>query len=194
MMQYRSNINLVLSRISKALQSIEPGSDVYDKTMRLGTESVRGVMLTRIHEDGQAADGSAIGSYSKKPLYANPLVIPGQTFQPEGKTGKKVFDSTGKQHKDKYFDGGYAALREATGKRSDTVNLNFSGIMQNTLQTFPTATGYGLGWDSEEMLLRARALEKKYGKRIWFLSDSEKEGFITTIKEGLQNGLSGSNN
>lgn len=180
-----------IDKLIKSLEEIAPGNERFDANMRLASESVRGLMLTRIHEDGKAADGSQIGTYSTKPMYANPETTPGATFTPEGKTGRRVFESTGANHKTKYFDTGYKGLRNAIGKQSDSVNLNMSGIMQNTFMTMPTQDGYGLGWESDEMLNRARALEVKYGRPIWALTAEESAALTDVLKEKIQNGISG---
>lgn len=183
MISIRHNITQVVLDIAARLRTIDAGGVVYDTTMRTTAETIRGEVVKRIHERGEAGDNSQIGTYSTKPMYANPATLPGQTIKiaAEGKTGKTVFDTTGAPHLTKYFASGYKELREAIGKSSDKVNLNLSGNLQNELVTIPTAKGYGLGWLDEKKYWRAQRLEAKYGKRIWALTTTEKKQLLDTI-------------
>ena len=65
---------------------------------------VRASNLRRIHNDGKAANGSNIGSYSTKPMYVSLKASP-RKFTPKGKTGKTKF-ANGKSHKSGYFRDG----------------------------------------------------------------------------------------
>jgi hypothetical protein len=59
MIEFNSNLQSVMRRISTAIQSI----DVEKMTGEMATE-VGGMMRKRIHEQGKASDGSGIGTYS----------------------------------------------------------------------------------------------------------------------------------
>ena len=84
-------------------------------------------------------------------------------------------DATNKQQlrRTMYLADGYEEFRRIQGRRVDTVNLSLSGQLNNQLVVIPTQTGYGIGWQNTEFLNRAYALEKKYKKLIWALTENE---------------------
>ena len=103
---------------------------------------------------------------------------PGKSFgRPIGKTGKSKFTTSkkaGQDHTSRYFPGGYNEFKTAIGRNKlGTVNLSLSGQLNSQLTVQPTARGYGFGWPDEEKLKRARALERKYGKKIYDLTEDE---------------------
>lgn len=140
--------------------------------MRTVATSMLGVVKNRIHEEGLAANGTQIGQYNAtNPLYVNPLKAP-RAFPVKGKTGKVRFKSTGAPHKTRFFES-YKAFRQQVGRPVDKVNLSLSGQLNSQFVVIATDKGYGLGWNNEEMPLRARGLEKKYAKVIWGLTENE---------------------
>lgn len=76
----------------------------------------------RIFEDGKTSAGASIGSYSTKPLYADPNTTPKAT----NKTGK-----TGNQIKGGYYAGGYRELRSQQGREAGFKNLRFTNELQS---------------------------------------------------------------
>ena len=129
-------------------------------------------MQERIHTLGLAADGSTIGSYSSTPIYV-PTQI--SKMNPVGKRGNSSFKN-GKLHRSHYFAGGYRAF-----KNKSTVNLTLTGELRNQLIAIHT----GVGWHDEQQYERALALEKKYGKSIWNLTNQEQEKLQKLILEKL---------
>lgn len=107
----------------------------------------------RIFIDGRKSNGSAIGSYSTKPMYINPNYVPPRktnkgrsSFKLEGLEptvgmfGEHIFTpetawhgvkgtKAGDPHRTTYLKGGYKELRNRIGRRIDKVNLTFTNDM-----------------------------------------------------------------
>jgi hypothetical protein len=189
MLTLLTNINTVVSKYLAKLQSIKPGGKVYEEAMHVAADGALTATRARIHERGQAADGSAIGAYSTTPMYVSAADAkapnPGD---PIGKTGKTVF-ANGNPHKSRYFAGGYNEYKTAIGlNAAGSVNLTLTGEMRDTYEVIKTADGYGLGWDDDELSKRAAALEDRYGKKIWTLTADERKALIDTVTDKLHIG------
>lgn len=186
-MKLRTNIHQVIDPIVQKLQSPVP----YDKVLRIVATSMLGEIKVRIHQKGIASDGSDIGKYSTKPAYFPPVSgLP--KFDAQGKTGKKVFASgekKGQAHKTRYFETGYSGLRGATGRQVSKVDLSLTGQLDKQFTIIPTEKGYGLGWPDAEKLIRAKGLEKHYGKEIWNLTADEREKAILIANEEINNAI-----
>src|SRR5947199_191521 len=120
MLTLKTNINEVLDRTMQRLTAVMSGGAVYDKAMYDSAENQLHNSLGRVHTAGIASDGSDIGHYSTRPMYANPANSP-TGFSAEGKTGKTVFAKTGQPHLTRYFAEGYKQYREQMGLPSDKV-------------------------------------------------------------------------
>lgn len=181
MIRVKTNINSVISSLNGKISSFLPGAENYDGLLRTVATSMIGVVKTRIHEQGKAADDNIIGEYSTKPLYIGSSGNPGSKKlfgKPVGKTGKSEFASgkkKGQPHTSKYYSGGYKQFKTEIGRNQlGTVNLSLSGQLNNQLNVQPTSRGYGYGWPDTEKLRRAIGLEKKYRKKIWALTEEER--------------------
>jgi hypothetical protein len=58
------------------------------------------------------------------------------------------------------------------------------------LTVVPTSRGYGFGWPDREKLIRARALEKKYKKKIWALTEGERKQVSDITIKYFRNAIS----
>lgn len=63
------------------------------------------------------------------------------------------------------------------------MNLTLSGQLASQFSVIESAAGYGLGWTDEEKVNRALAFESKYGKKIWALTDDEKNMAIAMAQK-----------
>lgn len=176
MIKATSNVNELIAGMLTKLNGYQKGGEGYSTVLREVATTMRGEMGRRIHSEGKNANDSKIGDYSTKPIYVSISDNPGRSFgRPIGKTGRSVFKSTGKDHKSRYFEGGYSQFKTAIGRNQlGSVNLSLSGQMANQFSVVATADGYGLGWADTEKLERAKHLENKYGK-VWGLTEGEKE-------------------
>ena len=181
-----------MQALLEKMTALLPGSAGYNSVMRVAAEKALQSVKQRIHADGLAADGSDIGAYSTKPIYISTVTGTGKGLpagrqglaQPMGKSGKQAFISgkkKGQPHTSQYFAGGYSQFKTATGlNQAGKVNLTLTGELCNELTVLPdtTGTGYALGWLDEQLQQRALALEAKYGKQIWALSEQERSEAI----------------
>lgn len=199
-----TNVGDVIRSLNGKIESFFPGAVGYEALLRTVATTMIADIKTRIHENGIASDGSKIGSYSTKPMYVGKKSNVGKDFgRPIGKTGKSKFKGgkkKGEDHTSRYFEGGYNQYKSAIGRNTiGSVNLSLSGQLNNQLTIKPTENGYGIGWlgdtkksgkKSLPMIDLAKALEKKYGKRIWGLTEEETTKTITTAKNYLTRALS----
>lgn len=181
MITVTTNLNQIAAEI---LAEIEPEKQL--NAIRVGALSMLALVRSRIHQDGLASDGNKIGDYSTSPIYISASANPGRSFAPNtGKTGRDRF-ADGRPHKSKYFSGGYSQFKTEIGRNElGSVNLSLSGQLDNQLQLIETNSGYGYGWQDTEKLERAEALESKYSKEIWMLTDSEIDQYADIIVDEL---------
>ena len=209
MIRYKTNIGSVVRSLNDKLVSLSPGAENYDALLRTVTTSMIGVVKTRIHEQGKASDGTIIGEYSKKPIYISLSASP-KKFVAKGKksastirvkksnvetrkvTSEKVGAlKNGKIRKSGFFEGGYNQFKTEIGRNEiGTVNLSLSGQLNAQLSVQPTSRGYGFGWPDGEKLKRAKALGKKYRKKIWALTQEEKSQVYDITEKFVKRALS----
>ena len=191
----------VIRSLNGKIESFLPGAAGYESLLRTVSTTLLADVKTRIHEQGKASDGTDIGKYSTKPMYVSlksNIGNAGKFGRPVGKTGKSKFKKgkrAGQDHTSRYFPGGYNEFKTAIGRNQlGKVNLSLSGDMNSQLTIQPTEKGFGFGWPDGtgkgSKFLRAQALEKKYGKKIWSLTDNEKTKTITLAKNYIVNALS----
>lgn len=138
-----------------------------DKGMGIATTTVLALQKRRIFQEGQAADGSRIGTYS-----TNPTSI----------SKKQQAINTGKT----YFKGGYAEYKSAIGKNPGYVNLrNTDQEMMDYNASVLSSNQWGLGFNNELNFDKSQWMEEKYGKDIF--DQSENEG--TVLENILRNTL-----
>lgn len=130
----------VISRINKAIQD--------ERHLRVAITTVLAVHKPRIFEDGLAADGSKIGSYSTKPA----SVSKSQQAKNTGRT---------------YFPGGYAEYKTAIGKNPGFVILVNTGQMKADYQLKFAGGKFGLGFQNPNNFDKSQWMQDKYDKQIF---------------------------
>jgi hypothetical protein len=195
MILMRTNINQSLAPLLQELSTFSKGNPNYDNVVRTVALNALADVKTRIHQDGKASDNTDIGKYSTTPIYVSAKENPGKSFgRPIGKTGRSKFASgekKGQDHASRYFEKGYNEFKTAIGRNQiGKVNLSLSGQLDTQLTVIGTQSGYGLGWPNDEMFERAGHLEKKYGKKIWALSEEEKQAAQKTAQLLIKNAFS----
>jgi len=173
MVTITTNIHSVVSALQAKLLTIADKNNV----VRIVATTMAAKVAKRIFVNGQSADGGKIGTYSTKPIYVDPKNSP-KKFSGKGKNDKRA----SKDHKTRYFEDGYKGFREFIGRESSFVNLSLSRHMANSFTSgidnkLPVATplGYGIGFLNSEYTDRANYFETKYGKRIFALTELEKD-------------------
>lgn len=160
-----------------------------NEPFRLAVVDVNASRAERIFTDGKNTSGSQIGSYSTTPAYFNPQDFP-KKFTPAGKPGSKV---NKQNRKTKYFEGGYAKLRESIGRESGFVDLTMFGNLKSNLEnpgraiTKVSNDEYHVGLD-EENAKKKEGLEKRFGE-IFNHTEDEKDHFYDTCAVELEREL-----
>lgn len=110
----------------------------------------------RIFDDGLNSEGASMGKYSTKPAYYTEKQFvrtkdrKGKIFVPTGKQtkdGKKRKGNfkNGNERKSMFIATGYEGLRDIQGRKTDHVNLKYSGSLEAAIQVvkFGSSVEYG---------------------------------------------------
>jgi len=191
-------ITIDTSQLTAVISKLKD-KDPINTVVRIVATTMQSELKNRIHEEGKAANEGDIGQYSTKPTYIDGSAFQANKLQPfvgkpkEGKVSKfeKVTTTNLKTKKTKtigkigvfengnvrqstYVKNGYSEYKTRIGRNTiGKVNLSLSGQLNAQFVLIGIPNGWGLGWQDTEKYLRARALEKKYGKLIWGLSKDE---------------------
>ena len=141
----------------------------------------------RIFLNGLDSSGSAIGQYSVNPFYINPLsltTVSAGGIKPEGKNGNTVFKN-GNPHKTKYLTQGYRQLRDLTGRQSETVDLNFSGSLFQSIKVTESGLNSAITYTNDELAGIMESNEARFGKDISTVSTDERELGETAARNEL---------
>jgi hypothetical protein len=141
----------------------------------------------RIFLNGLDSSGSAIGQYSVNPFYINPLsltTVSAGGIKPEGKNGNTVFKN-GNPHKTKYLTQGYRQLRDLTGRQSETVDLNFSGSLFQSIKVTESGLNSAITYTNDEMANIMEFNEDRFSKDISTVSNEERELGETAARNEL---------
>ncbi len=172
----------------------------------VGATAMVASIKNRIIRRGLATDGSKIGTYSTKPAYfTRNQFIKKSAFKGIGQRGfkgervvastkvkfnkkAKKFEKVEKQFhvvkntpQSMYLPNGYKQLREIQGRESDFVNSEYTGDTLNSLQAGRSGGSVVVGFVNERASIIRKAMEKRYGKRIY---SGGKDDF-TTYKTAL---------
>jgi hypothetical protein len=131
----------------------------------------------RIFFNGLDTSGGAIGTYSVNPFYINPLsltTVSASGIKPQGKNGQSVFKN-GNPHKTKYLTQGYKELRDLTGRQSNTVDLNFSGSLFQSIKVTESGSVSAITYTNDEMANIMVFNEDRFAKDISTVSNEERE-------------------
>lgn len=185
-------IQEAISKLQNIRNEIAPGGQGLSTIMRAACFGSLATVKERIHAQGKGSNGDDIGQYNKTtPLYVNPKNSPKQ-FVPQGKNEIKprrvgVFDienhrrrnvavkELNRERKTKYFNS-YDDFKTEIGRNEiGKVNLFLFGGLQNQLNVIAQGQNIGIGWSDLSFFKRAQALELKYGKKIWALTNDERK-------------------
>jgi hypothetical protein len=131
----------------------------------------------RIFFLGLDTSGGSIGQYSVNPFYINPLsltTVKASGVKPQGINGQSVFKN-GNPHKTKYLTQGYKELRDLTGRQSNTVDLNFSGSLFQSIKVTESGSVSAITYTNDEMANIMVFNEDRFAKEISTVSTDERE-------------------
>lgn len=172
----------------QALDAVLSSEGTAKRISAAGAFAAIGEYKNRIFVDGLATDGSAIGQYSTRPYYQNPnalIGVPTGGVSPQGRNGSATFKN-GKPKKTRYLPGGYAELRELTGRQSNTVDLNFSGSLERSVMVTQTDSVASITYTNEFEAEKMEGNEIRFGKTISEPSEEERQIGINAAAEELR--------
>lgn len=128
-----------------------------DKTMRIAMSSLLAAQKKRIFQEGNDAENSKIGTYSKKKISIS---------------RKNQAKDTGRT----VFEGGYAEYKSLIGRNPGYVNLrNTDQMMMDFSVQIISSNEYGLGFNNDINFDKTEWMESKYKKEIFDESSQEAE-------------------
>jgi len=181
------SLDLLKARI-EAVGQIFSAEGTKQRISAAAAFAVVGEYKQRIFTDGLATDGTPIGQYSNKPFYQNPnalIGVPTSGIVPQGRTGKTQFNN-GKPYKTKYLARGYAELRELTGRQSSTVDLNFSGSLERSIQVVQDGGTASIRYTNENEAVKMEGNERRFSRTISEPTEDERETGIRAAQLEVQ--------
>ena len=183
MITVRTNINQVVQVTVTRLQNL---GDT-DKMLRTCAISVNDLMRKRIHQDGLAADGNAIGTYSPAYMKVRTGDYGNSKRVARGKN-KGTLKNAG------VFSKGLSVLtaRPQYNRTSDTkVVASLTRQMENDMKVIALNSGsYGIGYSNIENFKKSQYVESTYDKPIFSLTESEKQAVTDIVKTFLTDAVS----
>lgn len=185
-MSYTSNINEVIKGLEHKIGHLPLG----EITVAVG-QSLLASNIERIHEKGKAVDNTPIGQYSTKDmLVGKKSFVKKASWDSVYKSNKdkkpsnwRTIKKNGKNYRLVVLPGGYKALRQLQGKKTNVVNLNYSSKLQSELNLVAVNNKAEIGFISSYGGTISEAMEDKYGKKIWGVSKEDKKDIQNIVTE-----------
>lgn len=137
-----------------------------------------------IQVDGEKTDGTLIGHYSTKPMYASKEeFVKKSSFKPQGKAGKPKKGA--KVPKSMYLPQGYKQLRDIQGRPTDKINETYTGDTIAAFQLEATNTGAVIGFVNERASRIRKGQEARFGK-IFYAQKEELEIYNNDVTEAAK--------
>ena len=150
-----------------------------------GMNTIKADTIVRIFQRGEATDGSAIGSYSKEPIYVSVKKnsqVRSSSLKPSGKYSKEPKFKNGKEGKSQYFSDGYSGYRAQVGRESEKVNLNLTGQTQQELGSPTVRNGLpSIEFVNDKTVEIAAGNEEHFGKTIFAVPEQEIDTFVENV-------------
>lgn len=191
-----SNINEVFGDLKTRLESL--GNP--DRMLRTVATSMQAVVRDRIHVEGKAADGSQIGTYSKGYMSVRTGKFKNSEKFSRGKNKGKIKNAGTFTRGNNVMaiddnDGSINRVglpRPKYNRTDDTkVILSLTRQMESDFSVIATDNGYGLGYNNQENLKKSQYSEATYKKKIFSMTDQEKEQAIEVANDFINNELNG---
>lgn len=144
----------------------------------IAARAIEREMKKRIFVRGEATDGSKIGKYSTKPMYAGGeqlRQLPKGRFGPRGKNSRFSTFKNGKPRMTRYLPDGYSEFRDRSGRQNEDVDLDLTGASKRTIKTGEKGDTFVVGFTSKNRMEILLANQKKFGKTIFEPSEKERE-------------------
>jgi hypothetical protein len=181
MIQYTSNINLVVGGLTSKLKELQNNPDQMLRTVAL---TLLPEVKKRVHVDGKDSNGNQIGTYSKAYMvlrtgaYQNAKRVTRGNNKGKLKDAGSFTDRTIRLDKKTGVFSGEDKVGQARPKYNRTsdpkVILSLTRQMENDLSVLPIGGGYGIGYNNPDNFKKSQYNEATYKKRIWAPTEDEK--------------------
>lgn len=155
-----------------------------------GMNNLKADTVKRIFLRGEAIDGSAIGSYSKEPIYVSVKKnsqVRSSSLKPRGKNSTDAKFKNGKERKSQYFPDGYSGYRAQVGRESEKVNLNLTGQTQQELGSPTVRNGLpSIEFVNDKTVEIAAGNEEHFGKTIFAVLEQEIDTFVENVLDAQE--------
>jgi len=184
-----SNASSVILNLEKKLvEGLSPAN--IDKLTREMAVTTAANMRERIHEEGKDASGSQIGTYTTEYMKVRTGVYPNSDKRKSGKN-KGQAKNAGVYTKGKNKGQQRKKYNRSTDRKviislTRQLENDFTLGAQNKTPTKING-GYGIGWKNNKNALIAEGLQKRYRKRIWYLTVKEREDAILIAQKFVNN-------
>lgn len=169
MIDISSNITEVVQNITSSLNEITNK----DQVMRIVAQSLVTEVHDRIHERGEDSNSSKIGEYSN-----SYMALRTGNYKNADKTKKGKAKNAG-TYTEKAGEEKSGTNRPKYNRTNDKkVVLSLTRQMENDFGVIATENGYGLGYQNDENFKKSQWTEKTYNKKIFDLTESEKEQVV----------------
>lgn len=147
--------------------------------------SITGAIRKRVHEEGKAADGSQIGTYTAEYMKARTGNFGNSGRFSKGKNKGEVKDSGTISRGDNK-----GQPRPRYNRTNDTkVVLSLTRQQENDLGVVETPTGFGIGYKNSLNFEKSQWEEETYKKSIWALTTEEQQKAVQVIEEYIKDAI-----
>jgi hypothetical protein len=181
-MQYHSNVSKIVGSVKEKFAQLQANPDPMLRTVAL---AVLPALKKRVHIDGKDSTGGQIGTYSPGYMklrtgnYANSKRTTKGKNKGKLKDAGTFTDRTIRLDKNTGVFSGEDKVgkpRPKYNRTNDTkVILSLTRQMENDESVMPSGTGYGIGFINPDNFKKSQYNEKTYKKRIWNLTQEERE-------------------
>lgn len=148
-------------------------------------EYIAGEWRKRIHQDGLAADGSQIGTYSPGYMKVRTGNYPNKGVYKSGKRKGEQKDS-GVYTKGK--NKGRPRIKYNRTADTDVV-ASLTRQMESDMKAFPLESGAAVGYSNDRNFQKSQWVENTYKKKIFDLTDAEEKEVMRIADEEVQKAL-----
>lgn len=179
-------ISIHTTGVDNLLKKINDIGDKQKITLKLAT-SLKGEMVTRIHEKGLSSNGGSIGTYSTEYMKVRNGGFNNQVKITRGKN-KGIGKESGVYTKGK----NKGELRHNYNRGADRkVILSLTRFQENDLTVVAVDGGlYGVGYNNELNFKKSQGQEKMYNKKIFYPTSGEMEMMNNVVSNFIKDALS----
>lgn len=156
-------------------------TEIQDRILFAAGFALKAEMIDRIFNRGENSAGEKIGDYSTRPGYfSEDKFIRKSAFKKQGK--KATGDhANGKARRTMYLPGGYKELRDIQGRKTDFVNLKYSGSLEKSINVLRHEKDVVIAITDGDESNKRHGMEKHFGEAIFPPSEADLAAFDAAV-------------